>query len=79
MKRSTILIRLVTLALGAMLASAIVSLAQTQELRWGGDSEGGAPYVFQDPKNPREIVGFEVDLANALGREFRRRAVFVQN
>ena len=48
-------------------------------LRWGGDSEGGAPYVFQDPQDPRKLVGFEVDLAEALGRQLGRGAVFVQN
>ncbi len=54
-------------------------LAQSRDLRWGGDSEGGAPYVFQDPKNPRQIVGFEVELAEALGRQLKRKPVFVQN
>ncbi|HKX26803.1 MAG TPA: ABC transporter substrate-binding protein, partial [Blastocatellia bacterium] len=49
------------------------------ELRWAGDSEGGAPYVFPDPKNPRQIIGYEVDLMNAIGRRLNRRAVFVQN
>jgi polar amino acid transport system substrate-binding protein len=33
-------------------------LAQTNVLRWGGDSEGGAPNVFQDPKDPRRLIGF---------------------
>ena len=36
------------------------------ELRWGGDSQGGAPYVFQDPMDPNHLIGFEVDLAYAL-------------
>jgi His/Glu/Gln/Arg/opine family amino acid ABC transporter permease subunit len=52
---------------------------ETGELRWAGDSEGGAPYVFPDPKNPRQIVGYEVDLMNSLARMLNRRAVFVQN
>jgi polar amino acid transport system substrate-binding protein len=49
------------------------------DLLWGADSEGGAPFVFSNPNNPRELIGFEVDLANALGRELNRRPVFVQN
>ncbi len=53
--------------------------AQTRELRWGGDSEGGAPYVFQDPKNPRLVIGYEVDLVEAVGRLLDRKTVFVQN
>ncbi|MCI0336182.1 MAG: ABC transporter substrate-binding protein/permease [Acidobacteria bacterium] len=52
---------------------------EPNELRWGGDAEGGAPYVFPDPKNPRQIVGYEVDLMNEIGRLLNRRAVFVQN
>lgn len=55
------------------------AFSQSKELRWGGDSEGGAPNVFQDPKNPRELIGFEYDLALVLGRELNRKAVFVQN
>ncbi len=50
-----------------------------EPLRWGADSEGGAPYVFPDPKDPRTIIGFEVDIAKALGRELGRPPVFVQN
>lgn len=48
-------------------------------LRWGGDAEGGAPYVFPDPNNPRVLVGFEVDFAEALARELGVKATFVQN
>jgi polar amino acid transport system substrate-binding protein len=49
------------------------------DLRWGADSEGGAPFVFSKPDNPRELIGFEVDLINALGRELNRHPAFVQN
>lgn len=39
------------------------------EIRWGSDAEGGAPFVFVDPKAPRAgEVGFEVDLAAEIGR-----------
>jgi polar amino acid transport system substrate-binding protein len=50
-----------------------------REMRWGGDSEGGAPYVFQDPKDPRRTIGFEVDIAAALAARLNRTPVFVQN
>jgi len=53
--------------------------AGAQDLRWGGDAEGGAPYLLPNPRNPREIVGFEIDLMNAIGRQLNRRSVFVQN
>ncbi|HET9178426.1 MAG TPA: ABC transporter substrate-binding protein/permease [Terriglobia bacterium] len=61
------------------LATAPLALGGAPELRWGGDAEGGAPYVFANPRNPRETIGFEVDLAKALGQKLHRRAVFVQN
>lgn len=48
-------------------------------LRWGGDLQGGAPYVFQDPADPRRIVGFEVDIAEGVARRLGVRAQFVQN
>jgi polar amino acid transport system substrate-binding protein len=60
--------------------SATSANAQTpQPLRWGGDAEGGAPYLLPNPKNPREIIGFEIDLMNALAAKLNRRSVFVQN
>jgi His/Glu/Gln/Arg/opine family amino acid ABC transporter permease subunit len=53
--------------------------ASAQELKWAADAEGGAPYVFPDPHNPANIVGFEVDLAEALAARMGRKARFVQN
>jgi len=47
-------------------------------LRWGGDQEGGGPYIFPRDDDPTKIIGFEVDLAAALGREMERRPQFVQ-
>ncbi len=52
---------------------------QPRELKWGGDAEGGAPYLLPNPKNPREIVGFEVDLMNSLAGQMGRKSVFKQN
>jgi len=48
-------------------------------LRWGGDIQGGEPYVYPDPARPDHLIGFEVDLADALARELGVRAEFVQN
>src|SRR5881392_3031739 len=50
-----------------------------QELAWAADAEGGAPYTFPDPRNPAHIIGFEVDLADALAQRLGRKARFVQN
>ena len=47
-------------------------------LIWGGDAEGGGPYVYPDPASPRKVVGFEVDLAEALAAELGVTAQFFQ-
>ncbi|MBS2028866.1 MAG: ABC transporter permease subunit [Deltaproteobacteria bacterium] len=49
-----------------------------KELRWGNDSQGGAPYVFQDPMDPNHLIGFEVDLADALAKKLGARARPIQ-
>ena len=48
-------------------------------LRWGGDTQGGEPYVYDDPARPGHLIGFEVDLAAAIARELGVRSEFVQN
>lgn len=35
-------------------------------LQWGADFVDGAPYVFKDPKNPANLVGFEVEIMQAV-------------
>jgi polar amino acid transport system substrate-binding protein len=48
-------------------------------LRWGADAEGGAPYVYPDPKHPQQLIGFEYELAEALAAKLGVRAAMVQN
>jgi polar amino acid transport system substrate-binding protein len=45
--------------------------------RWGADREGGGPYIYPDPNEPSRAIGFEVDLADALGRQMGREARLV--
>jgi polar amino acid transport system substrate-binding protein len=47
-------------------------------LTWGGDTDGGFPYVFANPANPDETIGFEMDLAKALAKEMGRPIIFKQ-
>jgi len=55
------------------------ALAQSSgELRWGGDAEGGAPFVEADATNPSRLVGFEVEVAQLLADGLGRRPRFVQ-
>ncbi|GAC1343496.1 MAG: ABC transporter substrate-binding protein/permease [Myxococcales bacterium] len=48
-------------------------------MRWAGDLQGGEPYVFRDPRDPARLVGFELELAQALARRLSVRQRFVQN
>jgi polar amino acid transport system substrate-binding protein len=52
--------------------------AQPAPLRWGGDSEGGAPYIEADPQDPSRVQGFDVDIAELIAKELGRPAQFVQ-
>jgi polar amino acid transport system substrate-binding protein len=58
--------------------SAEPEAAREPPLRWAADAEGGAPYIYKDPENPEQYIGFEVDLAKALEEELGRRIEFVQ-
>ena len=44
------------------------------QLQWGSDFVDGAPYVFKDPKNPNNLVGFEVEIATAMAQLMGVRA-----
>ena len=48
------------------------------KLIWGADAEGGGPYVYPDPENPKRVLGFEVELADLLARELGVKAEFFQ-
>ncbi len=40
-------------------------------LQWGSDFVDGAPYVFKDPNNPSQLIGFEVEIAVAMANLMR--------
>jgi polar amino acid transport system substrate-binding protein len=64
------------------LATATHVTAQTPApkppLRWGGDAEGGAPFVEADPANPSRVRGFDVEIAEMIARGLGRQSQFVQ-
>lgn len=66
----------------ARLLLVLLSIGTTLEaqdpLRWGGDAEGGAPFVEADPGNPQDVKGFDVEIAELIARALGRRAEFVQ-
>lgn len=51
---------------------------QSTPLRWGGDAEGGAPFVEADPGDPTKVRGFDVEIAEQLARDLGRTAHFTQ-
>jgi polar amino acid transport system substrate-binding protein len=70
------------MAIGLVLLLAASGLARIRaqgEVRWAGDLQGGEPYVFRDPRNPATLVGFEVELMEALAKQLAVRERFVQN
>ncbi len=62
----------------ALLALAANARADVPPLRWGGDAEGGAPFVEADPNDPSVMRGFDVEVANEIARGLGRRPQFVQ-
>ena len=68
------------LPLALLLAASGLSRVRAHgEIRWGGDLQGGEPYVFRDPRDPDKLVGFEVDLVRALAAKLGVRERFFQN
>ena len=54
--------------------------ASRRELVWGGDAEGGAPFVEADPRDPSRVRGFDVEVAERIVRGLGgdRSAQFLQ-
>jgi len=66
-------------ATGALLALAPrPGFAQQPAFLWGGDAEGGAPFVEADPADPSRVRGFDVEVADLIARGLGRQARFVQ-
>jgi polar amino acid transport system substrate-binding protein len=71
MRRCVVLLVLIALA-------AAPRLHAQQVLRWGGDAEGGAPFVEADPRDPSKLVGFDVEIAELIARQLGRTPQFLQ-
>jgi polar amino acid transport system substrate-binding protein len=56
----------------------LAAVKQRGELTWGADLQGGEPFVYEDPANPRQVIGFEVDIMDAIARRLGVKAKFVQ-
>jgi polar amino acid transport system substrate-binding protein len=64
---------------GAGVGQTRVGVASSRaELRWGGDAEGGAPFVEADPDNPAAVRGFDVEVAALIASDLGRTPRFIQ-
>ena len=70
---------LLLLAVPSYSANSIEKIQHRGYLLWGSDAEGGAPYIFPDPKTPSKLIGFEVDLAEEIAKELGVKARQAQN
>jgi polar amino acid transport system substrate-binding protein len=59
-------------------ADALDDVLQRKSIRWGADQEGGGPYIYPSPEDPRRVVGFEVDLMALLARRLGVKSDFQQ-
>jgi polar amino acid transport system substrate-binding protein len=57
---------------------ATTARAQQPVFRWGGDAEGGAPFVEADPNDPSKLRGFDVEVADEIAKGLGKRPEFVQ-
>ncbi len=48
------------------------------ELRWGADLQGGEPFLWEDPEHPGMLLGFEVEIMEAIARRLGLRQRMVQ-
>ena len=64
---------------GSAKTSGLTRVKNAGVLRWGGDIQGGEPYVYDDPQKPGHLIGFEVEIAEAIAKELGVKAEFVQN
>lgn len=59
-------------------ADQLADISRRGTLRWGGDQEGGGPYIYPRSDNPSQVTGFEVELADRLAEHLKVKSEFVQ-
>ncbi len=62
-----------------LLSLAFCETKAAEPLRWAADAESNAPFIFQDPKQPTNLIGFEIEIMQLISKELGRRSQFVQN
>src|SRR3954471_19138231 len=74
MRNSLMIVGMILLALLSTFtfADTLDDIHKRGTLRWGGDDQGGGPYIYQDKNN--KVTGFEVDLAEYLAAQLGVRS-----
>ena len=49
--------------------TALERIRHSGRLLYGSDMEGGGPYAYPDPRSPRGVTGFEVELMDRLAKD----------
>lgn len=57
----------------------LTGIRQRGVIAWGADRSGGEPFVYEDAADPTKLIGFEVDIMEALARRLGVKAQFVQH
>ncbi|MBI4890373.1 MAG: ABC transporter permease subunit [Acidobacteria bacterium] len=64
--------------LGLAWGDGLAEVRRSGRLLYGGDQEGGGPYVYPSEKDPSQVTGFEIDLARRIGEYLKVEPVFTQ-
>ncbi|MCC6521044.1 MAG: ABC transporter permease subunit [Polyangiaceae bacterium] len=59
-------------------AGDLEEIRQRGRLSWGADQEGGGPYVYPREDDPRQVTGFEVELAELFAAALGVKAELAQ-
>jgi polar amino acid transport system substrate-binding protein len=59
-------------------ADTLDEIRKRGSIRWGGDQEGGGPYIYSAPNDPQKLIGFEVELMQMFSERLGVRSEFHQ-
>jgi polar amino acid transport system substrate-binding protein len=68
----------VLLSGAAVRGDALDRVQNSGVLPWGGDQEGGGPYIYPSPDDSKRLLGFEVELMDLVAAKLGVRAEFHQ-
>src|SRR5262249_33971762 len=63
---------------GAIRGDTLDEIKNRGVIVWGGDQEGGGPYIYPSPEDPNKLTGFEVELMDLLAAKLGVRPQFKQ-